>query len=258
MQKAIDQRQSWNNPLAALAGWLLGWPVYPEVKPQLSPYTARKRDLPNTFTSQDWHVALDYWNYRCAICERPRGLWHTLAADHWVPLTSPNCPGTLPTNIVPLCHGADGCNNSKGAKNPEVWLQKKLGKRRAGQKLAQIESYFDWVLDQTFERLGCPVCGKAVTYFDAFGRWHCHSCEAEWTNRDIHSLENCPKCQCWMISNHGVYECPRCNLEWDRHNLPTWEKCPGCRRGQLRWTYEHGSAWGSWHCTRCSTEWIFE
>src|SRR5512141_2961524 len=90
-------------------------------------YVLRKRKLPDTFTDQDWQRALEYWDYKCAVCGRPRGLWHTLAADHWIPLSDPECPGTIPTYIVPLCHGEGGCNNSKRSRSPQAWLEAKLG-----------------------------------------------------------------------------------------------------------------------------------
>lgn len=106
---------------------------------------ARKRGLPNIFSDTDWKRALDYFKDCCAVCGHPRGLWHTLAADHWIPLSASNCPGTVPTNIVPLCHGVDGCNNSKGKKQPMEWLNEKLGSRRAQTILKKIEAYFSWI-----------------------------------------------------------------------------------------------------------------
>lgn len=109
---------------------------------------ARKRSLPDTFTPRDWQRSLEYFNGCCAVCERPlRDLFgsHTASADHWIPLVSPNCPGTVPTNIVPLCHGVGGCNNSKEAKNASEWLIGKFGKRRAREILKRIEAYFEWV-----------------------------------------------------------------------------------------------------------------
>lgn len=108
---------------------------------------ARKRNLPDTFTAADWQHALNYFNGCCAVCGRPPGLWHTLAADHWTALSDPDCPGTIPTNIVPLCHprkdGGDSCNVSKHNKNPEQWLVEKFGKRKAKKILARIQAYFD-------------------------------------------------------------------------------------------------------------------
>jgi hypothetical protein len=104
--------------------------------------SARKRSLPAQFTSDDWRIALAYFGNTCAVCGRPRGLWHTLAADHWIPLTNPNCPGTVPGNIVPLCHGQDGCNNIKGSRDPHEWLVAQFGPRKAARIEARIAEYF--------------------------------------------------------------------------------------------------------------------
>lgn len=104
---------------------------------------ARKRALPDTLTPSDWQTALDYFNHTCAVCGRQRGLWHTLAADHWIPLVSPDCPGTIPTNIVPLCHGVGGCNNSKNDKHPETWLKEQFGDKQAKKILQRIGAYFE-------------------------------------------------------------------------------------------------------------------
>lgn len=103
---------------------------------------ARKHNLSDTFTSADWQRALDYFGGCCAVCGRPVGLWHTIAADHWIPLSSPDCPGTVPTNIIPLCHGVSGCNNSKLNAEPTDWLVRKFGKRKAKKIMAHIETYF--------------------------------------------------------------------------------------------------------------------
>lgn len=102
---------------------------------------ARLRGLEDTLTAQDWRAALQYFDGHCAVCGRPPGLWHTLSADHWVPLTSPDCPGTVPWNIVPLCHGVDGCNNSKGNRNAREWLVEKFGKRKGRAIQNRIEDY---------------------------------------------------------------------------------------------------------------------
>src|SRR5579859_2865506 len=230
----------------------------PRVQTPQDAYILRKRELPNRFTQQDWHTALDYWGHKCAVCERPRGLWHTLSHDHWIPLSSEECPGTDPTNILPLCCGVDGCNNSKGKQMPDEWLRKKLGKRRANRKLAEIEAYFDWVRDLHAPRLGCPECGGAVTWLEDWRMWRCPDCDLGWDRRDARTYENCPKCQCWMLNTDGTYLCPRCNLEWDHENLPTCEACPNCRVGTLRWVYKLGQKAGNWRCSHCRVEWMFE
>jgi len=107
---------------------------------------ARKRGLPDTFTTDDWNHALTYFNGCCAVCERQLDdLFgtHKAHADHWIPLSNPDCPGTVPTNIVPLCGGTDGCNQSKGPQLPEAWLIRKFGKRKAADILEKVHDYFD-------------------------------------------------------------------------------------------------------------------
>lgn len=108
----------------------------------------RNRHLPNTLQPETWLEAIEYWHGCCAVCGRQLSdLFnsHKPAMDHWIPVASANCPGTVPYNILPLCHGAGGCNNSKGKKDPVIWLTEKLGKRAAKKKLAEIEAYFDSV-----------------------------------------------------------------------------------------------------------------
>jgi hypothetical protein len=102
---------------------------------------ACKRGLPDAFTAADWQAALDHFGGCCAACGRPPGLWHTIAADHWIPLSSPNCPGTVPENIVPLCHGVDGCNNSKSNRPAGEWLAQKYGPRKARAIQKRIERW---------------------------------------------------------------------------------------------------------------------
>lgn len=108
---------------------------------------ARKHSLPVAFRVSDWRFALEYFGNCCAVCGRPAGLWHTLAQDHWIPLT-PNYnlkgdnPGSVPTNIVPLCHGLDGCNNRKHNNDPVVWLIDTFGPRKAKTINRRISRYF--------------------------------------------------------------------------------------------------------------------
>lgn len=110
---------------------------------------ARKRELPARFNIKDWRRCLDYWNGCCAYCGNPPGLWHVMAIEHFVPLSNPNCPGTIPENILPACHakkgGSGGCNNTKIGRDTEQWLIEKFGKRKAQKILARIHVYFDYV-----------------------------------------------------------------------------------------------------------------
>jgi hypothetical protein len=102
---------------------------------------ARKRDLPDTLTVADWQSALDHFGGCCAACGRPRGLWHTLAADHWIPLTKGG--PTTPDNIVPLCQGVNGCNNTKHNRAPAEWLIERFGKRKGRAIQRRIETYLN-------------------------------------------------------------------------------------------------------------------
>jgi hypothetical protein len=104
-------------------------------------YYTRKKNLPATFTDADWQFALHYWQ-GCTVCGAQDGLLHRLAMDHWIPLASPDCPGTVRWNILPLCHGLYGCNSTKSQRDPWEWLQERLGKRGAARKRRAIQTYF--------------------------------------------------------------------------------------------------------------------
>lgn len=107
---------------------------------------SRRAKFPADYTADDWQFALNYFNGCCAVCDRPiLGLFHTAHMDHWFALATPDCPGTVPGNIVPLCGGKDGCNTSKNARDPEEWLIKKFGKRKAKAILARIHEFFSKV-----------------------------------------------------------------------------------------------------------------
>jgi 5-methylcytosine-specific restriction endonuclease McrA len=101
---------------------------------------ARKRSLPATFTRKDMKRALKYFNGCCAYCGQQRDFWDNLHADHFIPLSSPECPGTIPTNMLPACKH---CNLTKSNRAPDEWLVWKFGKRRAKSILARIQAYFD-------------------------------------------------------------------------------------------------------------------
>jgi 5-methylcytosine-specific restriction endonuclease McrA len=102
-------------------------------------YLARKRALPNDFTGDDWQHALDYWRGVCAYCGNPPGLWNRFTAEHYIPVTDAECPGTTKTNILPACQS---CNSSKNDTLPDVWLPRKFGKHRAAAIQAAIDQYF--------------------------------------------------------------------------------------------------------------------
>lgn len=118
------------------------------VKARMHRRAARQRELPNSFSGQDWERCLSYFNHSCAYCGRHQGLWHFIAADHFIPLNDSCSPGTVPENIVPACHGIDGCNNSKWAKNPHEWILDKFGKKHGIKIIGRIQAYFKWVEEQ--------------------------------------------------------------------------------------------------------------
>lgn len=119
-----------------------------QVKAYLLNRLARKRALPAFFTAAHWQEAVSYFEGKCAVCGRPAGLWHTLAADHWVPISSPECPGTVPTNMVPLCHGIGGCNNSKHNKPAGAWLVETFGPRKARAIEARVQEFFQHMAER--------------------------------------------------------------------------------------------------------------
>jgi 5-methylcytosine-specific restriction endonuclease McrA len=101
-------------------------------------YRASKRNLPNSFTAADWTIALDYFGHSCAACRQ--GLMFLSHGDHWIPLSSSDCPGTVPHNMVPLC---STCNTSKQDKVPADWLIERFGKRKGTAILRRIEAFLE-------------------------------------------------------------------------------------------------------------------
>lgn len=99
---------------------------------------ARKRNLPDTFTVADWKIALEHFGHACAVCGQ--GLLVLSHQDHWFPISSPDCPGTVPHNMVPLC---STCNTSKQDKMPADWLIDKFGPRKGRAILRKIEAFLE-------------------------------------------------------------------------------------------------------------------
>lgn len=93
-----------------------------------------------------WTMCLGYWQHQCAVCGRPKQPGLHLAADHWQPYADGNL--LSPLNILPLCQGKQGCNNSKRNRDSNWWLTYWLGEEKGGAKQAEIEAYFKWVAEQ--------------------------------------------------------------------------------------------------------------
>lgn len=100
---------------------------------------ARERNLPDTFTANQWAYALIYFNEKCCVC----GSDKIIHADHWIPLVSPICPGTIASNIVPLCQH---CNSSKSKRMPEEWLKRKYPEM-VSDVLMRVQEYFESIVD---------------------------------------------------------------------------------------------------------------
>lgn len=101
---------------------------------------ARKRELPSDFTVEDYNRMMAYWG-GCAIT----GETENLEIDHWIALNSPDCPGTIPTNMIPL---TVSLNASKQDTDPVEWLVWKFGEAEAFKILQKIQDYFDWIETQ--------------------------------------------------------------------------------------------------------------
>lgn len=105
---------------------------------------ARKLNLPDTFTIEQWFACLEYFNYCCAVCgNQLRDLFGNVEphADHWIPLSyeGDDNPGTVAENMVCLC---SDCNQNKKDTLPHVWLERKYGVRKGKQILNRINTYF--------------------------------------------------------------------------------------------------------------------
>lgn len=118
-----------------------------------------KLSLPNHFRKSDWLRCLNYWGNRCCICGRPVGDGFVLAIEHWIALSDQrqDNPGTVPWNILPMCHARNGahngCNNAKWARDPIEWLIDYLGEKQALQKLSEIQAYFETVTPPVMEMI---------------------------------------------------------------------------------------------------------
>lgn len=100
---------------------------------------ARKLSLPDTLTAAEWEFALRYFGNACAYC----GSSDRITADHFIPLNSPECPGTIAENMIPACHA---CNSGKKDRDPVEWLTERFGSYRAHEILAVIGAYSEYVI----------------------------------------------------------------------------------------------------------------
>lgn len=92
------------------------------------------------FNQIDWEHCLAYWHNACAICGAIAGDNLIIAADHWIPLRKGG--RTDRANIVPLCHGVNGCNNHKNSHMPLDWLVNEYGTEIGNAKADAVAAYF--------------------------------------------------------------------------------------------------------------------
>ena len=107
-------------------------------------------ELPNNFTEKNMQFARLYWHNQCAVCGCGDENICKLLFDHWIPIGNSNCPGTVPDNMVLLCNTKKGtplyvagCNQSKGAKLPSIWLRQRFGESFSVSKMAEIQRFFE-------------------------------------------------------------------------------------------------------------------
>lgn len=87
----------------------------------------REMNLAWNWGINEWESCKESWGNSCANC----GKEEKLTQDHFIPLCDPNCPGTVPHNIVPAC---SFCNCSKSGRDPYEWA--------SDEALLKIEVYF--------------------------------------------------------------------------------------------------------------------
>jgi hypothetical protein len=102
---------------------------------------ARKRQLPDTFTKEQWILCLSYFHNQCVICGRMFDDKCKPYMDHWIPLKNLECPGTVAWNIVCMCGGKGGCNESKHSHDAKKWLLDFYPPEQAQEIFGRVEEY---------------------------------------------------------------------------------------------------------------------
>lgn len=82
---------------------------------------ARESMLPSEWTEEVWDESLRFWGNRCAAC----GGSGLLQRDHLIPVAHRDCPGAVPSNLIPLCKG---CNKDKSYHDFAAWYRRVFGK----------------------------------------------------------------------------------------------------------------------------------
>lgn len=95
---------------------------------------ARKISLPDTLTNSQWEFAVKFFDNKCAYCGQR---CDKLQIEHFIPLNSKSCTGTIPQNIVPSC---PSCNAAKCDNDPIKWVKSNCS--NSGDVLNKISTLF--------------------------------------------------------------------------------------------------------------------
>ncbi len=124
---------------------------------KINEYERKRRallhELPFNFPPWMKQRALDYFHNCCAVCGRQlEDLFdgHKAALNHWIAIKDPrpDNPGTVSTNMIPLCDGTDGCSNSKNKNDPYKWVNQKYSDHEAREIINRVDTYIEWVRNE--------------------------------------------------------------------------------------------------------------
>lgn len=99
-------------------------------------YSARKRGLPDTLTKDQCKRAVEYFENKCVYCGKELSV---VTLDHYIPVSDPDCPGTIASNMLPACFT---CNASKQDTDVRIWLLRSYDKEMTDSIIRRIEAYF--------------------------------------------------------------------------------------------------------------------
>lgn len=100
---------------------------------------ARKAKFPCENIDRFIPLAEKYFDSCCPYCGTEfTGGYHI---DHYIPISHPNCPGHIPTNVIPVC---PKCNLSKHNKLPDMWIRETFN-TNADAIIGKIADYFYFV-----------------------------------------------------------------------------------------------------------------
>jgi 5-methylcytosine-specific restriction endonuclease McrA len=142
-EKDLERKRQWriDNPDKVKAGWQRFYRRNPNAKAaQAKQRHQRTRELPNWFPLIHKYECLKAWSFCCAYCGESQAMRSSIVWDHYIPLISPACIGTVRKNMLPAC---THCNSQKNDILPEKWIHSKFGAERASIILRAIQEYFD-------------------------------------------------------------------------------------------------------------------